>query len=58
MQVGAAVGERDELREGVGTFGAAEEGGVADLLRGEELCAGGCCCSGGEEGGGAKERHC
>ena len=52
MQVRAAVGERDELREGVGPLGAAEEGGMADLLR--ECCG----WSGGEAGGGAEERHC
>ena len=31
MQVGAAVGERYHLREGVGPFGAAEQRGVPDL---------------------------
>ena len=32
MGVGAAVGEGDELGECVGSFGAAEEGGVAALV--------------------------
>lgn len=32
MGVGAAVGEGDELGEGVGALGAAEEGGVAVLM--------------------------
>ena len=31
MEEGGAVGEGDELGEGVGAFGAAEEGCVADL---------------------------
>ena len=32
MGEGAAVRQGDELGEGVGAFGAAEEGGVAELL--------------------------
>ncbi len=32
MREGRAVGEGDELREGVGPFGAAEEGGVPGLV--------------------------
>lgn len=40
VQVGRAVGEGDELRKGVGAFGALDEGCVADLL-GEERIAGG-----------------
>lgn len=32
MGEGAAVAEGDELGEGVGPFGTADEGGVADLL--------------------------
>ena len=35
MGEGAAVGEGEELGEGVGTVGAAEEGGVAGLLAGD-----------------------
>ena len=31
MRVAAAVAQRDQLREGVGAFGAAEEGGVSGL---------------------------
>lgn len=34
MGVGAAVGEGDELGEGVGAFGPAEEGRVAALSLG------------------------
>lgn len=53
MRVGAAVREEHELRECVGAFGAAEEGGVAGL--------GGVGGEGGEEVGGvaegAVERH-
>lgn len=33
MRVGAAVGEGDELREGVGTVRAAEQRGVSYLVR-------------------------
>jgi hypothetical protein len=32
VQEGATIGQGDELREGVGPFGTAEEGGVAELL--------------------------
>lgn len=42
MGEGAAVGEGDELREGVGTLGAAEERGVA-ALRADEGCGLGLC---------------
>ena len=50
MCVAAAVREGDELREGVGAFGAAEEGGVPGLWAGE----GG---EGGEGGGGDEGGH-
>ena len=52
MRVGAAVGEGHELREGVGAFGAAEEGRGAALGCGD--------CGGGELGAaeeGAVETH-
>lgn len=38
MREGAAVGEGDELGEGVGALGAAEEGGMA-ALGANEGCA-------------------
>lgn len=47
MQEGAAVREGDHLGEGVGAFGAAEEGGVADLLY---LLAGGAGWAEGDSG--------
>ena len=34
LGIGTAVGEGYELGEGIGTVGAAEEGGVADLAGG------------------------
>ena len=52
MQVRAAVGQRDHLREGVGPLGAAQERGMADL-RAE--AAGG---TAGAEGGGEEGGHC
>jgi hypothetical protein len=39
VKEGAAIGERDELREGVGALGTAEEGCVSQL--GELVCVGG-----------------
>ena len=51
MQVRAAVGQRDHLREGVGPLGAAQERGLADLS-GE--AAGG---TAGAEGGGEEGGH-
>ena len=52
MQVRAAVGQRDHLREGVGPLGAAQQRGMADL-RGE--AAGG---TAGAERGGEERGHC
>jgi hypothetical protein len=52
VQVRAAVGQRDHLREGVGSLGAAQERGVPDL---SAEAAGGTAA--GAEGGG-KEGHC
>ena len=51
MQVRAAVGQRDHLREGVRPLGAAQQRGMADL-RGE--AAGG---TAGAEGGGEEGGH-
>lgn len=48
MRVGAAVGEGDELGEGVGALGAAEEGGGAVLGRGD-------CGRGGQVGAAEEE---
>lgn len=47
MGEGAAVAEGDELGEGVGTLGAAEEGGVPDLAGN---LAGGTAGAGGGKG--------
>ena len=59
MRVGAAVGEGDELGEGVGALGAADEGCVS-ALRADEGCGGfrgggGGCCRGAAEG--SEEGH-
>lgn len=56
LSVGRAVGEGYELGEGVGTVGAAKEGGVADLL-GAGLGALGEGC-GGAACGEVEGRHC
>ena len=55
MREGAAVAKGDELGEGVGAFGAPDEGGVADLLAEGEAGACCCCCGGAGEGW---EEHC
>ena len=52
MQVRAAVGERDHLRESVGPLGAAQERGMADL--GAEAAG----RTAGAEGGGEEGGHC
>ena len=49
MQVRAAVGERDHLRESVGPLGAAQERGMADL--GAEAAGGTAGAEGGSEEG-------
>jgi len=60
VRVGAAVREGDELGEGVGAFGAAEEGGVAGLGAVDvDVEVGGGDAGGVEEGAdGGGEGHC